>query len=76
MKEIIHMTCPWMVRSLIWCERSSNSYMYLNVGAREGDVWVALLKKEAQLAKDGMPPLHSVPPSGFVILGLELEDQQ
>jgi hypothetical protein len=35
-----------------------------------------LLEKEAQLAKDGVPPLHSITPSGFVVLGLELEEQQ
>jgi hypothetical protein len=35
-----------------------------------------LLEKEAQLAKDGVLLLHSITPSGFVILGLELEEQQ
>lgn len=34
------------------------------------------MEKEAQLAKDGVPPLHAVTPSGFVVFGLELEDQQ
>jgi hypothetical protein len=52
-----------------------NPYLH-GVGATEGDVRVALLEKEAQLAKDGVPPLHSVTPSAFIVLGLELEDQQ
>jgi hypothetical protein len=46
------------------------------IGATEGDVRIALLEKEVKLAKDGIPPLHVVTPSGFVVLGLELEDQQ
>jgi hypothetical protein len=46
------------------------------IEATEGDVRVALLEKEAQLAKDGVPPLHAVTPSSFIVFGLELEDQQ
>ena len=45
------------------------------LGLTEGDIRVALMEKEAQLAKDGIPPLHAVTPSGFIVLGLELEDQ-
>ena len=46
------------------------------IEATEGDVLVALLEKKAWLAKDGMPPLHAVTPSSFVVFGLDLEDQQ
>ena len=31
---------------------------------------------DTQLAKDGVPPLHAVTPSSFIVFGLELEDQQ
>ena len=46
------------------------------IEATEGDVRVVLLEKEAQLAKDSVPPLHAVTSSSFVVFGLDLEDQQ
>lgn len=46
------------------------------IGVTEGDIQVALREKEAQLVKDSILPLHAVTPSNFVVMGLELEDQQ
>lgn len=53
-----------------------SNFIPISLGATEGDVRITLLEKEAELAKDGVPPLHTVTPTGFIVLGLELEDQQ
>jgi hypothetical protein len=42
----------------------------------EQDVRLQFATEEAEEAKKGGPMLHEVTPSGFVVAGLELEDQQ
>jgi hypothetical protein len=55
---------------------SHHTNPFVLIGATEGEIRVALLEKEAELAKDGMPPVHAISPCNFIVVGLELEDQQ
>lgn len=50
--------------------------LILNIGATKSEVRVKLLQQEAELAKEGLPPLHTVTPSNFVVYGLGLEEEQ
>ena len=51
-----------------------SNFIPISLGATEGDMRIMLLEKEAQLMKDGILPLHTVTPTGFIVLGLELKD--
>ena len=53
-----------------------SNFIPISLGVTEGNVCIMLFEKEVQLMKDGVPLLHTVTPTGFIVLGLELEDQQ
>jgi hypothetical protein len=42
----------------------------------EAQVRLQFSEEEAAAAKKGVPSLHDVSPSGFIYVGLELEDEQ
>ncbi|KAJ7630159.1 hypothetical protein B0H17DRAFT_1217935 [Mycena rosella] len=53
-----------------------NPYEMKITGLTEMDVRLQFATEEAEDAKQGVLALHDVTPSGFIIAGLELEDQQ
>ncbi|KII84055.1 hypothetical protein PLICRDRAFT_671736 [Plicaturopsis crispa FD-325 SS-3] len=55
---------------------SPNPYHLPKSGLTEADVRLNLARHDAELAASGAPSLHNVTPSGFIIAGLDLEEQQ
>ncbi|KAJ7642666.1 hypothetical protein DFH06DRAFT_1137218 [Mycena polygramma] len=53
-----------------------NPYEMKITGLTEMDVRLQFATEEAEEAKGGVPALHEVTPSSFVVAGLDLEDQQ
>ncbi|KAL0945680.1 hypothetical protein HGRIS_014831 [Hohenbuehelia grisea] len=53
-----------------------NPYEVLSSGLTEQDVRLQFAKEEAKDAANGVAALHETTPSGFIVLGLEIEDQQ
>ncbi|KII87536.1 hypothetical protein PLICRDRAFT_113331, partial [Plicaturopsis crispa FD-325 SS-3] len=53
-----------------------NPYHLPKSGLTEADVRLNLAQHDAELAAAGAPSLHNVSPSGFIVAGLDLEEQQ
>ncbi|KAJ6467623.1 hypothetical protein C8R47DRAFT_942443, partial [Mycena vitilis] len=56
--------------------KKMNPYEMKITGLTEMDVRLQFATEEAEEAKGGVPALHEVTPSSFVVAGLDLEDQQ
>ncbi|KAK7041549.1 hypothetical protein VNI00_009136 [Paramarasmius palmivorus] len=68
----------WMGMVLAWESGDSevNPYSLPHQGITEDDVRLKYAEKEAEEHKLGIPALHEVSPSAFMMLGLDIEDQQ
>ncbi|KAJ7736393.1 hypothetical protein B0H14DRAFT_3097541 [Mycena olivaceomarginata] len=53
-----------------------NPYQIPKSGSNENDVRLELAKEEAATADTGIPVIHNVTPSTFILAGLDLEEQQ
>ncbi|KAJ7839976.1 hypothetical protein B0H14DRAFT_2360894, partial [Mycena olivaceomarginata] len=53
-----------------------NPYAIPKTGENENDVRLVYSKAEAAEAEAGVPAIHNVTPSGFILAGLDLEEQQ
>ena len=68
----------WLWRIKEWeTDRSQpNPYLLTQSGLSEIDVRTQLAEEEVQWESAGVPSIHEVSPSKFIIAGLELEDEQ
>ncbi|KAJ6488920.1 hypothetical protein C8R45DRAFT_929627 [Mycena sanguinolenta] len=57
-------------------QEEKNPYQMKVVGMTEAKVRLKFATEEEQEAKSGMPALHDVTPSSFVMAGLDLEEEQ
>lgn len=53
-----------------------NPYEVAKSGLTEADIRLAFAKEEEEQAAKGIPAIHEVSPSTFIIAGLDLEEQQ
>ncbi|KAJ7024475.1 hypothetical protein C8F04DRAFT_1192393 [Mycena alexandri] len=56
--------------------KCKNPYACVVKGKTEADIRLEFSTQEAEDAKNGVPALHDVSPSGFIYAGLELEEEQ
>ncbi|KAJ7764813.1 hypothetical protein B0H16DRAFT_1310446 [Mycena metata] len=56
--------------------KCKNPYACVVKGKTEADIRLEFSTQEAEDAKNGVPALHDVSPSGFIYAGLDLEEEQ
>ncbi|EEB91294.1 hypothetical protein MPER_10369, partial [Moniliophthora perniciosa FA553] len=68
----------WKSMVMDWQEGRSdvNPFSRTTKGETEHDVRLRLAEKEAEEMRKGSTPVHDVSPSSFMMLGLEVEEQQ
>ncbi|KAK7038932.1 hypothetical protein VNI00_010323 [Paramarasmius palmivorus] len=68
----------WMKMAMAWesGESDVNPYSLPHQGITEDDIRLKYAEKEAEQHQLGIPALHEVSPSAFMMLGLDIEEEQ